>query len=158
VGSNLLALEAANEEEHKVIIGCGFGRLAKEVKPVRGIITNPGFPNGLPRRGKEQPLTVELIRGTSTGYLATSMGAWRGSRSSRREPPLPRATQLDTDQGEAVQRRHCPRRRGAVRRPSGKVRPRVTGAGCCNGGREWIAPTAAHGRRTVSGRRDRDGS
>jgi hypothetical protein len=34
------------------------------MKPVRGIITNPGFPNGLPRRGKEQPLTVELVRGT----------------------------------------------------------------------------------------------
>jgi hypothetical protein len=34
-----------------------------DMKPVRGIITNPVLPNGVPRRDG-QPLTVELIRGT----------------------------------------------------------------------------------------------
>jgi hypothetical protein len=35
------------------------------MKPVRGIITIPSLlPDGVPRRGVEQPLTVELIRGT----------------------------------------------------------------------------------------------
>jgi hypothetical protein len=33
------------------------------MKPVRGIITNPMFPNGVPRIDGE-PLTVELTRGT----------------------------------------------------------------------------------------------
>jgi hypothetical protein len=34
------------------------------VKPVRGIITNPILPNGVPGRGG-QPLTVELVWGTA---------------------------------------------------------------------------------------------
>ena len=34
------------------------------MKPVRGIITNRLLPDGVPRRGVVQPLTVELILGT----------------------------------------------------------------------------------------------
>jgi hypothetical protein len=35
------------------------------MKPVRGIITNPILPNGVPRlAGGVDPLTVELVRGT----------------------------------------------------------------------------------------------
>src|SRR6266852_8711003 len=34
------------------------------MKPVRGIITNPMLPDGVPRPGGVQPLAVELVRGT----------------------------------------------------------------------------------------------
>lgn len=44
-------------------LACASRRISHETRS-RDSSRIRGFPNGLPRRGKEQPLTVELIRGT----------------------------------------------------------------------------------------------